>query len=154
MAWIENRIELLAEPFKTKVKVFISIIRKKYPKLAPFETIRTKERQKWLVANGKSRTMNSYHLLWKAVDWIFLDEKWNPTWTWDYKYLHYIWFFCWMTPIYNNKWQVMEMCHLQDDRKIIKTVMKNNSEKRKASKVQREKDLLNQINNEFRKYWN
>jgi peptidoglycan L-alanyl-D-glutamate endopeptidase CwlK len=39
----------------------------------PFEItegLRTKERQRYLVKTGKSRTMNSYHLRGKAIDFV------------------------------------------------------------------------------------
>lgn len=39
----------------------------------PFEVtegLRTKERQRYLVKTGKSRTMNSYHLRGKAIDFV------------------------------------------------------------------------------------
>ena len=39
----------------------------------PFEVtegLRTKERQRYLVRTGKSRTMNSYHLRGKAIDFV------------------------------------------------------------------------------------
>jgi peptidoglycan L-alanyl-D-glutamate endopeptidase CwlK len=39
----------------------------------PFEVtegLRTKERQRYLVKTGKSRTMNSYHLRGKAMDFV------------------------------------------------------------------------------------
>ena len=47
------------------------------------EGIRTLKRQKELVAQGKSKTLKSYHLTGKAVDiavWI------NGKVTWDFKY--------------------------------------------------------------------
>lgn len=45
-----------------------------------FETLRTEERQKWLKSNGKSKTMNSYHRLGLAVDFVFKTK--NGNWTW------------------------------------------------------------------------
>ena len=45
-----------------------------------FETVRTLERQKWLKANGKSKTLNSYHRLGLAVDFVFKTKKGNWTW--------------------------------------------------------------------------
>ena len=47
------------------------------------EGLRTKERQAQLVKEGKSQTMNSYHLKGKAVDIvIYINNKV----TWDLKY--------------------------------------------------------------------
>lgn len=49
----------------------------------PFEItegLRTKERQRYLVKTGKSRTMNSYHLRGKAVDVVAMPGgkvSWN-----------------------------------------------------------------------------
>ena len=45
-----------------------------------FETLRTLERQKWLKSNGYSKTLNSYHMLGLAVDFVFKTEKGNWTW--------------------------------------------------------------------------
>lgn len=150
---INNKIEDLVNPFRDKVRVFMAVVRLRYKNISPFETLRTKERQKWLFENGKSRTLNSYHLKWKAVDRVFLDKKWNPTWVWDYKYLHYIGFFCGMTPIYNSKWKLLESCHLQDDGRTIKNVMKKNSENRHKTKSKTEQNILNWINEWFRLLW-
>ena len=47
------------------------------------EGLRTKERQAQLVKEGKSQTMNSYHLRGKAIDIVvYIDNKV----TWDLKY--------------------------------------------------------------------
>jgi peptidoglycan L-alanyl-D-glutamate endopeptidase CwlK len=54
----------------------------------PFEItegLRTKERQRYLVKTGKSRTMNSYHLRGKAIDFVAMPGgkvSWNLP---DYK---------------------------------------------------------------------
>ena len=44
------------------------------------EGLRTMERQKKLVAEGKSKTMNSKHLIGSAFDVAMLDENGNVTW--------------------------------------------------------------------------
>lgn len=50
------------------------------------EGLRTFERQKELVASGKSRTMNSRHLTGDAVDlWAYVDG--GVSWDWNYYYL-------------------------------------------------------------------
>jgi hypothetical protein len=72
----------------------MAVVKGKYPNLAAFETMRTKNRQKRLVDNDKSWTMNSQHLVGKAVDFVFLNKKGQPTWTGDYKYLHYVGYMC------------------------------------------------------------
>jgi len=44
-----------------------------------YETIRTVEQQKQYVASGKSKTMQSYHLVGQALDWVpIVDGK--PDW--------------------------------------------------------------------------
>ena len=48
------------------------------------EGVRTEERQKQLVADGKSKTMKSKHLTGSAFDIAMLDE--NGEVTWDKKY--------------------------------------------------------------------
>ena len=48
-----------------------------------FETLRTKERQKYLYRNGKSKKVLSKHLKGLATDWVpVLDGKWkwNKDW--------------------------------------------------------------------------
>ena len=49
------------------------------------EGLRTRDRQKKLVARGASKTMNSYHLTGHAVDIAPLVEG---KVTWDWKYYH------------------------------------------------------------------
>lgn len=49
------------------------------------EGLRTKERQKQLVAKGASKTMNSYHLTGHAVD---IAPLVNGQVTWDWKYYY------------------------------------------------------------------
>lgn len=48
------------------------------------EGVRTKERQKQLVKEGKSKTMNSRHLTGSAFDIAMIDE--NGTVTWERRY--------------------------------------------------------------------
>jgi len=48
--------------------------------------LRTKEDQAKLVAKGRSKTMNSYHLTGKAFDIYVLDDKGQPTWGKKYHY--------------------------------------------------------------------
>ena len=48
------------------------------------EGVRTKKRQRELVGEGKSWTMNSRHLTGHAVDIAVLDEEGNVTWEWPY----------------------------------------------------------------------
>ncbi len=48
------------------------------------EGLRTKERQAQFVKEGKSKTMNSKHIIGSAFDIAIIDEKGNITW--DLKY--------------------------------------------------------------------
>lgn len=45
-----------------------------------YETIRTVEQQKLNVANGKSQTMRSYHLVGQALDWVLVDANGTALW--------------------------------------------------------------------------
>lgn len=45
-----------------------------------YETIRTIEQQRENVANGKSQTMQSYHLVGQALDFVPVDSKGNTLW--------------------------------------------------------------------------
>ncbi len=147
-------IEKLKEHARTKVKVLLSVAQKAYPNLSVFETLRTLERQKYLYSFGRTRsgsiktyTLKSKHIEWKAVDLIFLDKKWNPTWKWDYWFVHWIWSMCWLNSL---KW---EACHLQDDWRCIINVMEKNSNRRHESQSEIEKKYLSLVNTEFRKLW-
>jgi len=46
------------------------------------EGLRTPERQRQLVAEGKSQTLNSRHLTGHAVDVVPLDDAGNVSWAW------------------------------------------------------------------------
>lgn len=147
---IENSLDKLTGEFKIKSKVLLEVANKLWFKIMPFETLRSKSRQAWLVAQGKSWTMKSKHLDGKAVDWVFKNVKWQPTWVWPYPSIHYIGFMCGVTPIY-SKWRLIESCHLQDDGKTIVSVMKANSAKR-FKETKKNKDMLALVNATFRKY--
>lgn len=45
-----------------------------------YETIRTKEQQAEYVRTGKSKTMQSYHLIGQALDWVLVDNNKNALW--------------------------------------------------------------------------
>ena len=51
----------------------------KYYDFTILETLRTKERQKELFDNGKSKTMSSKHLIGKAIDIAPYPIDWNNT---------------------------------------------------------------------------
>lgn len=96
MEKINNSIDSLQSNFKNKIVDFLKEVRIKYPNVDIFEAMRSLDRQKELYSIGRrwiesekpvTWTMNSKHIEWKAVDIIFRDSKWNPTWNWDYTYL-------------------------------------------------------------------
>lgn len=120
-------------------------------RITPFETLRSKVRQARLVAQWKSRTINSKHLEGKAVDRVFRTSNWQPSWVWPYPSIHFIGFMCGCTPIY-SKGKLIESCHLQDDGKSIAQVMKNNSV-RYQKETKKNQDILALVNATFRKYW-
>ena len=67
------------------VKVVHEAIKRSPIDFTVLEGLRTKERQKQLVAKGASKTMNSYHLTGHAVD---IAPLVNGQVTWDWKYYH------------------------------------------------------------------
>jgi peptidoglycan L-alanyl-D-glutamate endopeptidase CwlK len=64
---------------KRKVEHMLAVCKSKGMSVFVFETTRTKERQKMLVAQGKSRTMKSKHITGDAVDIVFLVNG-QPSW--------------------------------------------------------------------------
>ena len=148
---IEKRRFVLSSPFKKKFYAFIRVVRLKYPNIATFETLRTQERQKRLYQQGSSRTLNSYHTKGLACDLVFLNDRRQPTWNWDYAYIHYIGKMCGMTPIYKN-WKLVESCHLQDDWRTIDKVIKDNSDRFNSITNKKEQELLHKCNKLLRKY--
>ena len=65
------------------VKVIEEAIRRTPIDFTVLEGLRTKERQKQLVAKGASKTMNSYHITGHAVDVAPLVDG-KVTWDWTY----------------------------------------------------------------------
>ena len=119
---IDNNIEHLVDPFKIKAKVFLEVIRTRYPNVSPFETMRSKARQAILIAKGQSWTFNSKHLIGKAVDRVFMQNG-QPTWKGDYYLLQWVATMCGMERI------KQEMCHTQDNGISIGEQMMHNSDR-------------------------
>lgn len=142
---IDNKIESLVEPFRTKVQVFMNVVRKKYPEIYPFETKRSYKRQLLLFTQRKSWTLKSYHLQGKAVDWVFM-RHWQPSWSGDYNHLQWIAGMCGMERI------KQESCHTQDNGNPIAVVMSLNSSRYKSTKSPEEQKRLHDVNEEFRKF--
>ena len=145
MATIDNNVDHLQWEFRTKTKVFLECIHKKIPTVQPFETLRTKTRQVWLYATGKSKTLNSKHLKWLACDFVFMKNG-QPTWAGNYAFLHWVWVMCGMDHL---SW---EQCHLEDGLPI-KIQMQLNSARYQKSTDEWEKQRLHDINECFRKHW-
>jgi len=157
---ILNDIRLLDKEYQKKVKALLELCRLQLLDTGLFETLRMSPRQKELYAIGRTirvnekpvtRTMNSYHLTWKAVDIIFYN-KWKITREWDYATLTKLAWYCWMTWIFNKQWARMERCHFQDDWRSIAKVIEDNSTKRKSIALAKTKDILHSANNLLRKY--
>lgn len=77
---IDNSLEKLVGECKIKAKVLQNIVRMKYPKLAPYETRRSRARQARLYQQLKhkgpvAKPGTSLHEQGKAVDRIFLNAK-------------------------------------------------------------------------------
>lgn len=149
---IENSLDKLSWEFKIKSKVLMEVSNKLWFKIIPFETKRSLLRQKWLKAQGKSRTLKSKHLEGKAVDRVFVTPKWQPTRSGPYKSIHYLGALCGCTPIYNTKGQLIESCHLQDTWESIAKVMARNSMKW-HKETKKNQTILSLVNTTFRKYW-
>ena len=148
---IDNSLNLLKGEFRIKSKVLLEVCNKLKLRITPYETKRSLIRQKWLVAQGKSWTLKSKHIEWLAVDRVFSNTKWQPSWVGKYPSVHFIGFMCGVTPIYRNK-KLIESCHLQDDGKSIVAVMKNNSA-RYQKETAKNQALLTEVNTAFRRYW-
>jgi len=85
-------IDKLEEPFRDKIKTLMENVNSRLKALADdnpnyidiyaavFETLRTKERQKQLFLQRRTKTLNSKHLVGKAADIVV--QK-NGQWTWD-----------------------------------------------------------------------
>ena len=87
---INKDINSLDPKFRKKFDLRWAVVKNKYPNASVFEARRSQERQQRLRDESNRRekqglprltwTMQSQHLLGKAVDIVFLDEKGNPTW--------------------------------------------------------------------------
>ena len=113
-------INSLSPTFRKKFDLWRTEVKAKYPNAGIFEARRSVDRQKYYYAQGRYKpyqnnkvitwTMQSKHLTWDAVDVIFYDAKWNPTWNWPYDDLIQMWL---KYGIHNLK--PRETCHFEDD---------------------------------------
>jgi len=88
---IDKDINRLQSNFKLKVIDFLQEAKDKWFDIIIFEWLRSKARQASLYAQGRSKPWNkvtwtllSNHLTGNAVDIVFKDSKWTPSWNWDY----------------------------------------------------------------------
>ena len=142
---IDNNLADLKEPFRTKCKVFLEVARKTYPEITPFETLRTYARQLLLFTQRKSWTLQSYHLKGLACDRVFMRHG-QPSRQGDYNFLQRVAGMCGMERI------KQETCHTQDNGTPISIVMAQNSSRYNNSQSEKEKELLHEVNDTFRKY--
>lgn len=91
MTTINRDIEQLESNFKLKVKDFLDEVKLKWFDIMIFEWLRSQARQNELYAQWRTTswkivtwTLTSNHANWKAVDIVFKDSSWNPSWSWDY----------------------------------------------------------------------
>ena len=101
-------INKLIEPFRTSVKELINKAKEADIPILITETTRSLTRQRQLVKEGKSRTMNSKHLVGKAVDIAFLVDgklSYNKTlYNRLYKITENIPYVIWPYKDFNWKW--------------------------------------------------
>lgn len=114
---IDKDINNLNPNFKAKLTLFLNEAKQKWFDIMIFEWRRTKERQQqlynqWRTTPGKivTWTLQSNHLTWNAVDIVFKDKNWNPSWNWNYD---------WLIEIAKKYWirnlKPKETCHFEDD---------------------------------------
>lgn len=77
---LEN-IEKLAPNTKRKTLEWYEYCKKHNIHILIYETIRSVEQQRLNVMNKKSKTMQSYHLVGQALDFVPVDSKGNCLWS-------------------------------------------------------------------------
>ena len=82
MSAIIRSIDKLTPELRDIVKLIVGDLKAINSPMQVFETLRSFERQEELVKNGYSKTMNSKHLIGRAVDFVVFV---NGDWSWDYK---------------------------------------------------------------------
>lgn len=116
MEKILKDVNLLKSPFKERVIAFLEEAKKKWFNVMPFETLRTPKRQQELYAIWRTTDLNKYPLTWtlqskhltgNAIDIVFKDANWNPSWQWDYKWLIAL------SKKFNLKTLWIEQCHFE-----------------------------------------
>ena len=179
---INNDINSLSPTFRKKFDPRRKEVKEKYPHAHVFETRRSKERQKRLYEESDrrekkwlprlTRTMESNHFYWNAVDIVFNDSKGNPTRSWPYDDLIEIAKRYWIRNL-----KPRETCHFEDNwknftqkntmtqrelRMLIISTMNDcsilynyvdNTEGIDIDKTEKAKEYFNKINELFRSLW-
>lgn len=124
MSTINRDLNSLNPSFKIKVEMLLKEAKDKGFDIMVFEWFRTLDRQKELYAQWRTKpwkivtwTMQSKHLEWKAVDIVFKDSKWNPTWNWDYDSLIEIAKKYWIKNL-----KPAETAHFEDDWTLLSNI--------------------------------
>lgn len=127
-------VNSLDPTFRVKFDKWRAEVIAKYPNARVFEARRSIERQKYLYDQWRykpyeknkvvTRTMNSKHIEGRAVDIVFLDNNWNPTWNGPYDDLIEI---AKKYGIFNLK--PRETCHFEDNGKALENADNANTEK-------------------------
>lgn len=76
-----DNIQKLGDNTKVAALKWYDYCKSKGVEILIYETIRTLEQQKQHVANGKSQTLKSYHLVGQALDFVPVDGKGGTLWS-------------------------------------------------------------------------
>jgi len=71
---LENRLSFLEDEFRKKVSLFLGELLEHRIYVIIIETLRTEDRQRFLLETGKSQTLKSKHLDGKAIDIVPIIE--------------------------------------------------------------------------------
>ena len=170
---INSNLELLERNTKIKAKALIDLAQQNWLDVYVFEWLRSIERQYELYWKGRNvvalkkagvptkyanpsakkvtRTVQSNHIKWQAVDIVFdLDKdpkKKRPSWNGNYTVLIYLSQYVWLRNL-----APLETCHFEHNSTTVESVLENNSKLWHLSKDQKERDFLHNVNNTIRKY--
>lgn len=73
-------IEKLGPKTKQKAKELYNYCKSEGIEILITETLRTKEQQQIYFAAGKSKTLDSYHIVGQALDWVLVDQHGEGMW--------------------------------------------------------------------------
>ena len=156
MEKIQKDIDLLASPFREKVKAFLIDVKiQGINNVMPFETRRSHARQAELFAIGRTIqntkkpvtwTLKSLHLEWKAVDLVFMQWK-TPTWSWDYPRLIEIAKKYWIRNL-----SPIETCHFEDESSMPLSIVTTNISALWGKANDEQKEVLHGCNEKLRTF--